>query len=141
MRRPQALVISLAWSLALWVSICLGIWLVSRAFGLTVPFAGAFLVAMYLVVGVAAPTPGGAGGFHLMYQIALTTYFGATLDRAAAAAILLWLVSFGPVSVLGLLFMWQDGLSLTGLKGMRPAPEPVADSAGMPVAGGKDEGS
>ncbi len=123
MRKPQALIVSMAWSLALWVSICLGIWLVSRAFGLTVPFAGSFLVVMYLVVGVAAPTPGGAGGFHYMYKVAVMQYFGATADAAAAAAILLHLVSFVPVAVLGLLFMWQDGLSLGGLKQMAPVQD------------------
>lgn len=137
MRRPQALIISLAWSLALWISICLGIWLVSRAFGLTVPFAGAFLVVMYLVIGVTAPTPGGFGGFHVMYQLAVTTYFGATVDGAAAAAIVLHLVSFVPVAVLGLLFMWQDGLSLGGLKRL-PAQDPVSDSASRPAAGDKE---
>lgn len=125
MRRPQALVISLAWSLALWVSICVGIWLVSRAFGLTVPFTGSFLVVMYLVIGVSAPTPGGFGGFHVMYQLAVTTYFGATVDEAAAAAIVLHLVSFVPVAVLGLLFMWQDGLSLGRLKQL-PAEQGAA---------------
>lgn len=124
MREPRALAVSLAWSLALWASICLGIWLVSRAFGLTVPFSGSFLIVMYLVVGVAAPTPGGAGGFHYFYKLAVTTYFGATVDEAAAAAILLHLVSFAPVAVLGLAFMWQDGLTLGGLKQMPPAPEP-----------------
>ena len=121
MRNPQALVVLLAWSLALWVSICLGIWLVSRAFGLTVPFTGTFLVVMYLVVGVAAPTPGGAGGFHLMYKYAVTHYFGADPDVAAATAVVLHLVSFGPVVVLGLLFMWQDGVTLGGVKGIRAA--------------------
>ncbi len=121
MRDPRAVVVTLAWSLALWMSICLGIWLVSRAFSLTVPFSGAFLVVMYLVVGVAMPTPGGAGGFHVAYQFAVTTYFGGTVDDAAAAAILLHLVSFAPVAVLGLLFMWQDGLTLGGLSKMRPA--------------------
>jgi len=125
MRRPQALIISLAWSLALWVSICVGIWLVSRAFGLTVPFTGSFLVVMYLVIGVSAPTPGGFGGFHVMYQLAVTTYFGATVDEAAAAAIVLHLVSFVPVAVLGLLFMWQDGLSLGRLKQL-PAEQGAA---------------
>jgi uncharacterized protein (TIRG00374 family) len=123
MRKPQALIISLAWSLALWVSICLGIWLVSRAFGLTVSFAGTFLVVMYLVVGVAAPTPGGAGGFHYMYKLAVMTHFGANADVAAATAILLHLVSFGPVLVLGALFMWQDGVTFGRLKQMRPDPE------------------
>lgn len=138
MREPRALVVSFAWSLALWISICLGIWLVSRAFGLTVPFTGAFLVVMYLVVGVALPTPGGAGGFHLAYQYAVTTYFGASLDQAAAAAILMHLVSFAPVAVLGLLFMWQDGLSLAGLKQMQPVQDPVANSASRPEPGDKE---
>jgi hypothetical protein len=120
MREPRLLIVSLAWSLALWISICVGIWLVSRAFGLSVPFAGTFLIVMYLVIGVAMPTPGGAGGFHLAYQYAVTTYFGAAVDQAAAAAIMLHLVSFVPVAVLGLVFMWQDGLTLGGLRHMAP---------------------
>jgi glycosyltransferase 2 family protein len=119
MRNPQALLILLAWSLALWVSICVGIWLVSRAFGLTVPFAGTFLVVMYLVLGVAVPTPGGAGGFHVAFKYAVMQYFGGTADVAAAAAIMLHFVSFVPIALLGLLFMWQDGLSFSGLKEMR----------------------
>ncbi len=123
MREPRLLIVSLAWSLTLWISICLGIWLVSRAFGLSVPFAGAFLIVMYLVVGVAMPTPGGAGGFHLAYQYAVTTYFGATVAQASAGAIMLHLVSFVPVAVLGLLFMWQDGLTLGGLRHMHPVTE------------------
>lgn len=123
MREPRLLIVSLAWSLTLWISICLGIWLVSRAFGLSVPFTGAFLIVMYLVVGVAMPTPGGAGGFHLAYQYAVTTYFGATVAQASAAAIVLHLVSFVPVAVLGLVFMWQDGLTLGGLRRLHPATE------------------
>lgn len=119
MRNPQALVILLAWSLALWVSICVGIWLVSRAFGLTVPSAGTFLVVMYLVLGVAVPTPGGAGGFHVAYKYAVMHYFGGTADVAAAAAIMLHFVSFVPIALLGLLFMWQDGITFSGLKDVR----------------------
>jgi uncharacterized membrane protein YbhN (UPF0104 family) len=120
MRNPTALIKTMVWSLVLWGSICLGIWLVTLAFGLTMPFVGAFLVVMYLVVGVAAPTPGGAGGFHLAYQFAVTTYFGAGVDTAAAAAIMLHLVSFVPVALLGFLFMWQDGLTLGGLRHLHP---------------------
>jgi uncharacterized protein (TIRG00374 family) len=118
MRDPAALIKTMGWSILLWISICLGIWLVTLAFGLTMPFAGAFLVVMYLVVGVAAPTPGGAGGFHVMYKLAVTQYFGAGADAAAAAAIVLHLVSFVPVAILGFVFMWQDGLTLGSLKRM-----------------------
>ena len=54
-----------------------------------------------LVVGVAAPTPGAIGGFHLAYQFAVTTFFGANADRAAGAAIVLHAISFVPVTLLG----------------------------------------
>jgi hypothetical protein len=72
-------------------------------------------------VGVSVPTPGGTGSFHYFYQVAMTTLFGADATVAAAAAIVLHAVSFVPVTILGLVYMWQDGLTLAGLKGMRPA--------------------
>jgi hypothetical protein len=53
-----------------------------------------------------------------MYLLALTQFFGADKDVAGAAAIVLHAVSFGPVSILGLIFMWQDGLTLARLKTM-----------------------
>jgi uncharacterized membrane protein YbhN (UPF0104 family) len=71
---------------------------------------------MYLVVGVSVPTQGGAGGFHLMYQLAVMQFFGASYDTAVAAAFVLYAISFVPVTLLGLLFMSQDGLTLGGLK-------------------------
>jgi uncharacterized protein (TIRG00374 family) len=118
LRRPADLAIVFAWSIPLWVSIALGIWATSRAFDLTIPFAGTFLVVMYLVVGVSVPTQGGAGGFHLMYQLAVMQFFGASYDTAVAAAFVLYAVSFVPVTILGLVFMSQDGLSLGRLSRM-----------------------
>jgi uncharacterized protein (TIRG00374 family) len=119
MRSPGHLAMAAFWSLPLWLSIALGIWLTSRAFDLTLSPIGSFIVVGYLAVGVSVPTPGGAGGFHYFYLVALTHFFGANPDVAGAAAIVLHAVSFVPVTVLGLLFMWQDGLTLGGLKGMR----------------------
>lgn len=119
MRTPWHLAVAAFWSVPLWVSIALGIWLTSHAFDLTLSFIGSFIVVGYLAVGVSVPTPGGAGGFHYFYLVALTHFFGANPDVAGAAAIVLHAVSFVPVTILGLLFMWQDGLTLGGLKGMR----------------------
>lgn len=123
MRQPGALVLATAWSVPLWLSIGLGIWLTSAAFGLTFSFAGSFLVVMFLVVGVAAPTPGGVGGFHYFYLLAVTRFFGASADTAAAAALVLHAVSFVPVTILGLIYMSQDGLTLGSLKRLRPTAE------------------
>lgn len=119
MRSPSHLAAAAGWSIAVWGSISLGIWVASRAFDLQVSFAGSFIVVGYLAVGVSVPTPGGAGGFHYFYLVALTTFFGANPDVAAAAAIVLHLMSFVPVSLAGLVFMWQDGLTLGRLRTMR----------------------
>ena len=69
-----------------------------------------------MVVGVALPTPGGVGGYHAAYQIGATVLYGAQDDRAVGAALVLHLFSFGPVTLLGLVFMARDGLRLTGLR-------------------------
>jgi uncharacterized protein (TIRG00374 family) len=61
MRRPTRLVTALALSFPMWMSIAAGIWLTTRAFHNTFPYTGSFLVMTILVVGVAAPTPGGVG--------------------------------------------------------------------------------
>jgi uncharacterized protein (TIRG00374 family) len=119
LRSPSNLLMAGLWSVGVWLSIAAGIWVVSHAFDLTISFVGSFLVVGYLTVGVAAPTPGGAGGFHFMYKLALTQFFGADPDVAVAAATVLHAVSFVPVSLMGIVFMWQDGLTLGGLRHMR----------------------
>lgn len=129
MRSPAHLAVALAWSVALWLSIALGVFLASRAFDLTMPFVGSFLVVGYLTVGVAAPTPGAAGGFHAAYRLALQQFFGADPSVALAAAIVLHLLSLVPVTLLGLFYMWQDGLSLGRLRQMKSQADVRADAA------------
>ena len=114
-RRPERLVAALAWSLVLWAMIAAGIWTLSLGFGIDMPFTGSWLMLAPLVVGVAVPTPGGVGGFHEAYRIVATSFFGADNDAAVGAAIVLHAFSVVPVSVVGLLFIVQDGLKLGGI--------------------------
>jgi uncharacterized protein (TIRG00374 family) len=111
LRHPSRLVTALVLSFPMWMSIAAGIWLSSRAFHITFPYSGSFLVMTILVVGVAAPTPGGVGAFHAAYQFAVMEFFAAPADRAIGAAIVLHAVSFVPVTLLGLLFMAREGLT------------------------------
>jgi hypothetical protein len=111
MRDPVRLVTALALSFPMWMSIAAGIWLTSQAFHITFPYTGSFLVMTVLVVGVAAPTPGGLGAFHAAYQFAVTEFFAASDDRAVGAAIVLHALSFVPVTLLGLAFMAREGLT------------------------------
>ncbi|MBP1633711.1 MAG: hypothetical protein H6Q10_285 [Acidobacteria bacterium] len=111
-RNPQHLAMVLLWSFPLWLSIALGIWLVSRAFHVSISYPASFLVMTVLVVGVAVPTPGAVGGFHEAYRLAVTAFFHAPNDRAIGAALILHAISFVPVTLLGIAFMAREGLTL-----------------------------
>jgi uncharacterized protein (TIRG00374 family) len=115
-RRPGRLLIALAWSFPLWLSICLGIWAVSKAFAFAIPFTGSFLLLALLVLGVAVPTPGAIGGFHEAYRVGATMFYGAPGDAAVGAAIVLHALSILPSLFLGLLFAAQEGLNLGGMR-------------------------
>jgi uncharacterized membrane protein YbhN (UPF0104 family) len=118
MRRPWPLIGAAALSVPMWLAIAAAIWLSSLAFDLTFSFVDSFLVATFLVVGVALPTPGGIGGFEAMYQEAVTRFFGASDDVAVAAALVLHAVSTIPVAILGVIFMARAGLTFGRLKRM-----------------------
>lgn len=131
-RTPRALVNAVAWSVAMWVAIAAEAWLATRAFGIAMSFEGGFLLQALLVIGVAVPTPGAVGGFHEAYRIGVTTFFGASNDQAVGAAIVLHAISFVPVTLLGIVFMAQDGLTVRRLQGL-------AGTARQAEAGNPDE--
>jgi glycosyltransferase 2 family protein len=117
-RQPARLATAIVLSLPLWLSIALGIWLVSHAFHIDMPFTGSFLIVALLVVGVAVPTPGAVGGFHYFYRLGATAFFAAPNDRAVGAALVLHAVSFVPVAIAGLILLAHEGLSLSRLGAM-----------------------
>lgn len=129
MRVPGRLLAALALSFPMWLCIAAGIWLASLAFHITFSYPASFLVMTILVVGVAAPTPGAIGGFHLAYQFAVTTFFAAAPDRATGAAIVLHAISFVPVTLLGIVFMMREGLTLAGARRMAETASAESGSA------------
>jgi uncharacterized protein (TIRG00374 family) len=112
-------------SLLLWCAICLGIHWTNLAFGLALPYHTTFLIVGFLTVGVAVPTPGMVGGFHIAYQQALAQ-FGVDAATAGAAGIACHALSNLPVLLLGVVFLWREGLTLGGV-------------ARIAEEGGKDE--
>jgi uncharacterized protein (TIRG00374 family) len=120
-RTPRRLALALALSFPLWLSIGLGIWAVTRAFGIDMPFTGSFLLIALLIVGVSVPTPGGVGGFEAAVQIGLTSFYGVPNDRAVGAALVLHAASLLPTIVLGFLFLIQDGLGFGGMRNLAHA--------------------
>jgi uncharacterized protein (TIRG00374 family) len=128
-RRPGRLLVALAWSFPLWLSIAAGIWCVAVAFRFPVPFTGSFLLIALLVIGVAVPTPGAIGGFHEAFRIGATMFYGAPDEAAVGAAIVLHLFSIGPALLLGLLFAAREGLNVAGMRQLADQPEQQGNTA------------
>ncbi|MDA1094466.1 MAG: lysylphosphatidylglycerol synthase transmembrane domain-containing protein [Acidobacteria bacterium] len=113
-REPGRLAVVFAWSFALWLCVCASAWYVCHAFGIPLPASGSLVVMVMMVLGVAVPTPAGAGGFHAAFQLGVTSLYGAPIDAAVGAALVLHVVSFLPVALLGLVLMVRAGLTFRG---------------------------
>ena len=111
-RQPGRFMRAFAWSFPLWLSISVSVWCVCQAFGIALPPGGSLLLMMLLVLGVAVPTPAGVGGFHAAFQVGVTGFYAAPVDAAVGAALVLHALSFGPVTLLGIVWMARDGLTL-----------------------------
>ena len=75
-------------TVAMWLLYGLMAYIPLIMFGLAVPFELSYwdgLAIMFIgVIGVAVPTPGGAGSFHYITSLALTAFYGIP-DASAAA--------------------------------------------------------
>ena len=95
--------------------------MVTRAFGIDMPFTGIFLMTIaLLVVGVSVPTPGGVGGLRQPCRSA-SPFYSVPNDRAVGAALVLHAVSLLPTVVLGALFLIQDGLGFGAVRNLAHA--------------------
>ncbi len=131
MRRPGPLVGATVWTLVVWLSIAAGLWLVSVAFGVEMSPAGAGIVLVLVVIGVAVPTPAGVGGYHAAFQVGATTLFAASTESAVGAGLVAHVISFLPVTIVGVVLMAYEGVHLAGIEDLvRGAAGPAPDADG-----------
>ena len=130
-RQPGRFIRAFAWSFPVWLSVCVSAWCVCQAFGIALPPGGSLLLMMLMVLGVSVPTPAGVGGFHAAFQVGVTSFYAAPVDAAVGAALVLHALSFGPVTLLGIVWMARDGLTL------RSAVD-LASSGGMANGSGTE---
>lgn len=115
-RSPWRFAAAAIWSVLIWLVIAGETWIVSRGFGIPMDFTGSFVMQPLLVLGVAVGTPGGLGPYQWAYVVGVTLFFGASQETAVASSFVVWVISFIPVVLVGLLFMAQDGLSVARLE-------------------------
>ena len=98
-------------SLIIWFFNATPIYILCYAFDIKLSFAGACFVMVCLCLAIALPqAPGYIGVFHVAVQKTLII-FGVGLSSAQSFAIILWALSVIPVTIVGLLFLWREGVS------------------------------
>ncbi|MGB7282340.1 MAG: lysylphosphatidylglycerol synthase transmembrane domain-containing protein [Candidatus Acidiferrum sp.] len=113
-RSVRELVAALFYSAAHWFLVALIYLWVSRAFGGTlgtITLGDAMLVLAFALAGSAVQLPGVGGGAQVATFLAFTTVLGVEQERAAAAAIVLWLISFAACSLAGVPLLFREGFS------------------------------
>lgn len=115
------LVLSVSYTAAHWFLVLLVYLWVSHSFGGTLgslSLGDVTLVMAFTLVGSAVQLPGVGGGSQVASFLAFTAIFGVEKEPAAAASIVLWLISFAACSLAGVPLLIHEGFSLGKLREM-----------------------
>jgi uncharacterized protein (TIRG00374 family) len=115
------LALALFYSVAHWFLVLLIYLWVSHSFGGTlgaITLGDAMLVLAFTLVGSAVQLPGVGGGSQVASFLAYTTIFGVENEPAAAAAIVMWLITFAGCGLVGVPLLVREGFSVGKLRAM-----------------------
>jgi uncharacterized protein (TIRG00374 family) len=101
LHQPRLMVQIVVHSLLVWLVISAGLWIGVWSCGAKIPFGGMLIMMPIIALGVALPTPGGAGGFHAAITFGLTELFAVDPTVAVGAGILVHAIVFIPIIILG----------------------------------------
>ena len=87
----------------------LGIWLLARGFGLTMPIIAAYAMMCGLVVGMMVPNPPGNVGFWNFLLVPAVLYgIDPALPRHQIFALAVWFAQTVQISLFGLWGLWAE---------------------------------
>lgn len=110
-------------SLIIWLLNAVCVYVLCYSFDIGLSFAGSCFILVCLSLAVALPqAPGYIGVFHIAAQKSLAI-FGVGLSSAQSYAITLWAISIIPVTLVGLFFLWREGMSLGEISKYEEKPE------------------
>ncbi len=101
LKRPALLARIALYTLLAWLTITASTWIGLRSCGVEISFGGTMMLLPLLALGIALPTPGGAGGYHAAMRVGLTKLFLVGNPLAVGAGLLLHAASVLPVVLLG----------------------------------------
>jgi uncharacterized protein (TIRG00374 family) len=121
LRSPQRFLAVLAWTILHWLVNALAFWLGFKAVGMNLPFSAALFLQTLIAIGVALPSaPGFFGVFEKLANVGLAIY-GVGPDRATSWAIGYHILSFIPITVIGVYYFVHLGLHFKEIETAREA--------------------
>jgi len=116
LRSPGHFLWVLFWTVIHWLMNALAFWLGFKAVGIDLGFSAALFLQMLIAIGVALPSaPGFFGVFEKFATVGLAIY-GIAATAATSWAIGFHILSFIPITVIGIYYFSRLGLSFGELK-------------------------
>jgi len=111
-----------AWTIAHWLMNALAFWLGFLAVGIHLGFPAAVFLQLLIAIGVALPSaPGFFGVFEKLATVGLAIY-GVSATAATSWAIGFHILSFIPITVIGIYYFSRLGLSFRELRAESESP-------------------
>lgn len=127
-RDPVGLLQAGGLSVWMWFNGALAVWCIFQGMHMDLPFGAACFVGVGIALAVALPqAPGFLGTFHVAMQEAMMLW-GQEHAQAQGFAIVFWAVSFVPVTAIGLVAMWHEGIGWRSIRTVGKQP-PVAEAS------------
>ena len=115
LRSPWRLIRILGWAFALWMTNALAFWIAFLAVGIEVPYTAALFVQGLIALAVAAPSAPGFFGVFEVSAVAGLALYGIPGDLAVSWALGFHILTFIPITLIGLYYFAQLGLHFRDL--------------------------
>jgi len=118
LKRGKHLLAIVVYAILVWLAVACAFYTLYPAFELQLPFSSTILLVVAIALAVTLPSsPGYIGTFHLACATSLIL-LGVEPNKAKSFAIVLHAMTFIPVTILGLLFVYQEKLNLKELQAL-----------------------
>jgi hypothetical protein len=114
-RDPARVGLGLLLTLAVWTCTAVSTWLLSLGFGLGLSLSAVLVVQLAISVAVVLPQAPSFLGLFQVGALTAASFYGIGRSEAAAFANVLWAVNVVPITVVGLVVLHAEGLSLRTL--------------------------